>query len=115
MKKFVSSVQIAVPPEEPIDRTSPQKIAPRGFYSESVRMNQSMNEDSVMNDLKALRSEISMRVNPHNGALGESTENSVGSIFMKQRNMRTPELPKVGTFQASAGRQSLPDVSNPYG
>ena len=39
MRKFVSTVQVN--PDEVYDRTSPQRVGPRGFYSSSLNQNSS--------------------------------------------------------------------------
>lgn len=39
MRKFVSTVQVN--PEEAYDRTSPQKVGPRGYYTSNINTNSS--------------------------------------------------------------------------
>ena len=91
LRKFVTTVHVS--PEESFDRTSPQKIDARGFFSGSLystasgQISRSKQEISKMSSAEPMMS--GSRTNPHQAANDYSQSN-----FIKNpRLMQTPELP----------------------
>ena len=85
-------------PDEPIDNTSPKKVAARGFYTGSLFSNASGSMTRSKQEVSRYQSEqgYTVRTNPTN--LPDS------SIYGAQaRNQRTPELPHVNAFSSQRG------------